>query len=78
MTLKQLRERVSYGFSGYGHYRVEIDFRGKKYDAITTNMMAIDRAGDDDFTREIGAYYETPKQALQTLYNEVKDKNDLK
>lgn len=78
MNTQKLKDRVSYNFSGHGHYKVTIIFRGKKYTSITTNMPAIDRVGDNDNKRDTGKVYETPKQALRALYNEVKRLHNLK
>jgi hypothetical protein len=78
MNTKQLRSKVSFSPSGHGHYKVSIEFRGKEYSSTTDNMPAIDAADRDDDRRMIGDYYETPKQALQSLYDEVKRKNDLR
>jgi hypothetical protein len=35
--------------TGYGHWRIECDYRGKTISTITTNSMAI-----DDFNSEFG------------------------
>lgn len=77
MTTEDLIKRVDYGFRGHGHYNVTIRFRGKEYRCVTTNMMAIDAAGDDSLAVDRDRYYTTQKQALLSLYNECKLKNDL-
>ena len=73
-TLNQLIKIVSFGFSGYGHYKVTIIYRGKEYKCTTTNMEAIDAAkeGDNEKGRP------TRRQAFLSLYNEVKRANNLK
>ncbi len=78
MNLQQLKDRISYAWSGYGHYKVFLTFRGKEYSAITTNMQAIDAANTDCPPIRKGEYYETQKEALKALYDEVKRKNNLK
>ena len=73
MTYKQLKARYNGStFTGYGHFRISFTIRGKEYTCTTTNTLAIDRVNDDDDNRQYGKFYETKKQALQALYNEVK------
>lgn len=74
MTLQQLQDRfVSKRFTGHGHYKVVFTMSGKYRSAITTNMEAIDRITSKDLadTQKDGRY--TLRQALQTLWNEVKN-----
>ena len=78
MTTQQLKNRVSFGASGHGHYHVSIDYRGKEYTHTTTNMQAIDAAREDFPPIRRGEYYETQKQALEALYNEAKAANSLR
>ncbi len=72
MTTKQLEQRVFTRFSGHGHYKVTIEYRGKEYHCTTTNMEAIDCIGRENKDQ---AY--THKQALISLYNECKSKNHI-
>jgi len=73
MTTQQLLERVNViGTSSYGHYKVSIIYRGKKYYCTTTNSLAYDIYLDEDSK---GIY--TQKFALKTLWNECKRKNNL-
>lgn len=73
MTLKQLRSKYQgKTFTGYGHYRVTFEFRGKNISAITTNMTAIDRITcSNEFAPKECRFFYTEKQAYQALYNEV-------
>jgi hypothetical protein len=73
-TLNQLIKIVSFSFSGYGHYKVTIIYRGKEYKCTTTNIEAIDAAkeGDNEKGRP------TRRQAFLRLYNEVKQANNLR
>jgi len=73
-NLNQLIKIVSFGFSGYGHYKVNIVYRGKQYKCTTTNMEAIDAAKEGD--NEKGRL--TRRQAFLSLYNEVKRANNLR
>ena len=59
--------------SGYGHYKITINYRGKQYSATTSNMPAIDAYKSDK-----GDYRQTPIQASVELFNEVKIANNLK
>lgn len=78
MTTKQLLNRIDFMFSGHGHYRLTLSYRGKEYKHTTTNMQAIDAAKEDFPPIRRGEYYETQKQALQALYNEVKQAHNLR
>ena len=77
-TLNQLQKNVSFLFSGYGHNKVTIIFRGKEYKCISTNTQATDRIKDDNEGVNKDSYYKTKKQAYLSLYNEVKRANNLK
>ena len=76
MTYKQLKSRyLGSGFSGYGHFRVGFLMYGKECYTITTNTMALDRLDDEMPERTPDGFYVTQKQALQSLYDEVKRDN---
>ena len=77
MTTTQLQKKVSFGFSGYGHQRVVITFRGKEYHCTSTNTDATDRIMDDNDGINNNTYYTTKKQALMSLFNECKQANNL-
>jgi hypothetical protein len=77
-TLNQLQKNVSFFFSGYGHNKVSIIYRGKEYRCISTNTHATDRIKDDNAGLDRNSYYKTKKQAYLSLYNEVKAANNLK
>ena len=76
MKLIELKNRINTNFKGHGHYMITIEYRNKKYKCTTTNMMAIDRIGNEQKTH--GEFYGTEKEALLCLWNECKRKNDLK
>lgn len=73
-NLNQLIKIVSFEFSGYGHYKITIVYRGKKYKCTTNNMEAIDEAREGDNVK--GRL--TRKQAFLSLYNECKRANNLR
>jgi hypothetical protein len=79
MTLKQLQEKVSISWIGYGTYRVTIQYRGKEYSIVTHNSLAYDRIkGSDDWNsdKQVRCGY-TLKQAYMALWYECKRKNDI-
>lgn len=69
MTIQELRNRVTV-HGGSGQYKVNIEFRGKKYTCQSNNSLAYDAAnyGVEDMTE---------KQGLQSFYDECKRKNNL-
>lgn len=77
LTEAQLRERmVVRRGSWYGHYEVEITYRGKKYTCTSTNSLAWDM--NDWNPGEPRAWYSSARQALQAFYDECKRKNGLR
>lgn len=73
MTLKQLEERVSWSWCGYGTYEVTITYRGKQYHCKCHDTLA-----NDDYQSEgHRSYYKTDKQCLMAFYDECKRKNNL-
>jgi uncharacterized protein YfaP (DUF2135 family) len=58
--------------SGHGHYKVTINYYGKNYSAIVSDMHSVDA-----YRSEKGEYRITPTQASIMLYNEVKRDNNL-
>ena len=79
MTTLQLKQKVSFFFSGYGHKKVTIIYRGKEYSCTSTNTIATDRINSDDAERKTPkGFYTTLKQAYLSLWNECKRANDLK
>ena len=74
MTVSELSQKVMATKSGYGHYKVEILFRGKWRSFTSTDSMAYDRYNDEDATR--GHY--TQKDALKSFWNEGKRKLNLR
>ena len=78
MTLENLLKNYQgYDFLGRGHYRVKFIIRNKMRSAVTTNTTAIDRINNDEVSDKTERYGYTLKQALQTLYKEVKRANGL-
>jgi hypothetical protein len=78
MNTQQLQRKVSFGFSGYGHNKVVITYRGKQYKFTSTDTDATDRIMDDDDGINNDKYYKTKKQAFMSLYNECKRANNLR
>ena len=79
MTLKQLKDKVSVTWAGYGTFQVEMEYRGKIYRCVTHNAPAYDRiTGSDDWNsdREVHCFH-TLKQAYMALLDECKRKNDI-
>lgn len=74
MTVTELSQRIMATKSGYGHYKVEILFRGKWRSFISTDSMAYDRFQDED---AIYGHY-TQKDALKSFWNEGKRKLNLR
>lgn len=78
MNVSELSQRVMVsGTTSYGHYKVEILYRGKWYRCTTNNSVAVDRHDDEEAK---GPNYQgiyTQKEALKSLYNECKRKNNL-
>ncbi len=77
MNAEQLLSHIaSIEQTGTGQYKVTITYRGKTYTGRTNNTLAIERllvpAG-----RTPKCYYLTAKQAVQSLYNDVKRQNGL-
>jgi hypothetical protein len=58
--------------SGYGHYKVTINYYGKQYSHVTSATHLIDA-----YESEKGEHRVTPTQASVMLYNEVKKANNL-
>lgn len=77
-TLNQLQKNVSFFFSGYGHNKISIIYRGKEYRCTSSNTIATDRIKDDNEGIDNDTYYKTKKEAYLSLYNEVKAANNLK
>jgi hypothetical protein len=78
MNTQQLQRKVSFGFSGYGHNKVVITYRGKEYKCTSSNTQATDRIMDDNDGINHDTYYSTKKQAFMSLYNECKRANNLR
>ena len=75
MTTQQLYDRMRIGFCASGQFSVEIDFRGNTYRCKSNNTLAYDCIRSEN-GELIG--YSSEKQALLSLWNECKRKNDLK
>lgn len=78
MTTEQLKERVSVSWRGHGTYKVTITYRGHQYSSYTHNSMAYDRVKDGgNLVDTVTAYGYTMKEALRSLWDECKYKNDI-
>lgn len=78
MTQQELKDRyLGYQFISYGHFKIGFVIRGKNYHCTTTNTLAIDRIDDNLQHIERNRVYVTQKQALRSLYDEVKKANNL-
>jgi len=60
-------------FSGYGHYKITADIRGKRKHCITTNSMAV-----DDFKSEFGEIDEATREMDLTSIGRTDLKLSLK
>lgn len=78
MNTSELFNRVMVSTTtNYGHWKVEILYRGKWYKCTTNNSVAVDRHNDDEAK---GPNYQgiyTKKEALKKLWAECKKKNNL-
>ena len=63
-------------FSGYGHYKIGIMFRGKLQTTVTNNMPAIDNYNSEEGEKN-GRRLRT-KEGYESLRAEIIRKNDLK
>ncbi len=60
--------------SGYGHWKISCDYRGRRISALTTNSMAV-----DDFNSEFSEKYNgrnRRKQGYEDLINEIIRSNE--
>lgn len=65
-------------FSGYGHNRVTITYRGKQYSSVTSNTLATDAyRSDNGRAPHRKGFWLTKKQAERILIDEVKRANCL-
>jgi hypothetical protein len=79
MTVSELSQRINVvSTTSYGHFRVTIEYRNKKYSCITNNAPAVDRHDDDDAKGPHFKGIYTQKDALETLWSECKRKNNLR
>ena len=75
MSTTELLQRITCDrTTSYGHYKVNILYRGKQYSCITTNAQAYDHYNDED--RKGNRHY-SQRDALKDLWNECKRKNNL-
>ena len=75
-TIKQAEyneRNLSIKMTGYGHWRIECDYRNKRISATTTNSIAV-----DDFNSEFGDKQDgvnRRKAGYESLINEIINKN---
>ena len=78
MTLQELKTKVDrIEKIGYGHWKVTIIYRNKKYSCTTTNSMAVDATTYDENEKRSGHFYPTCKKGYEALYNECLRANEL-
>lgn len=57
--------------TGYGHWRVTTEYRGKLISCTTTDSISIDNYRSDMSDRERGVMGQTRKQAAQSLRSQI-------
>jgi hypothetical protein len=78
MNTQELKERfMGYNFLERGQFRIYFKYKKGIINCITTNKLALDRINEDSPKRDYGRFYKTEKQALISLYEECKMKNNL-
>jgi hypothetical protein len=76
MNTTELLQRISCDrTSSYGHFRVNIVYKGRNYSCTTTNAPAYDYYNNEE--RRGNRYY-SQLDALKDLWRECKRKNNLK
>lgn len=73
MTTKELENKVSISRGGHGQYKITIEYRGKEYRCYSNDTLAYDSLTGDWRDNPM-----TYKQALQSFYNQCKEKNNLR
>ncbi len=68
---KNILDRIEVGTALGGHAKVTIQYYGKYYNGVITDMTLY-----DDFVRE-AHIFNTPLQAARIMYNNVKSQNNL-
>lgn len=71
---EQNERNLSIRMTGYGHWKVECDFRGKRISTTTTNSIAV-----DNFNSEFGEKQEgrnRRKEGYEDLINEIIRENE--
>jgi len=66
-TLKNLERKISFFFSGYGHNKVTITYRGKEYKCTSSNTHATDRIKDDNEGVNKDSYYTTKTSLFKPI-----------
>lgn len=77
MNTKQLENRTTVKWDGYGSYQVTIIFRNKHYKCRSNNSLAYDRLNDDNHPPRWQLCGYTYKRALKAFYNECARANNL-
>lgn len=77
MTLKELKEKTSVRWCGYGQYEVTITYRGKTYKCKSNNSPAWDRLDDENYSDNYRVGFYTNKEAWQAFYEECLQKNHI-
>ena len=79
MTTQELRDRITIQRTGYGTYKVTIVYRGETFSCTSHNSLAYDRITGyayDVPDKAVKDFY-TYKGALQALWDECKQRNEL-
>ena len=73
MTTRQLKDKVNYiGPTFKGRFLVQIIYRNEHFKCYSTNTLAKDAIVTQEYS------YYTERQALQSLYDECKQANNLR
>jgi hypothetical protein len=61
--------------TGYGHWKISCDYRGKRISTVTTNSMAVDNF-NSEFGEKDGRGFNRRKEGYQDLINEIIRNNE--
>lgn len=65
---------LSIRMTGYGHWRIECDYKGKRINTVTTNSVAVDNF-NSEFGEKDNYGYNRRKQGYESLCNEIINAN---
>lgn len=79
MKTRDLENKIYVGVCLSGQFTIRIEYRGRQYSCKSNNTLAYDRYKNSDyFFDKQPMYGYTYKQALQSMFDECKRKNNLK